>query len=212
MATNTKLVMVIDLARCTGCESCTVACQAENSIPLDGRSWTPVYQYEVEGSGTNLKKYSLPRPCMHCDNAPCVQVCPVEATRKEDNGIVSIDYDRCIGCRYCMVACPYNARVFNWGDNTAKIYDNPLVPVRPRGIVEKCTFCSHKTVDSTTGEATGILPECVLTCIGGARMFGNLEGDNGNDQMIQRILGTRNDVFQLKEELGTHPSVFYLPP
>ncbi len=209
---STKLAMVIDLAKCTGCESCTVACLAENSLPLDSRPWNVVYKYEPDGNGVNLKSYTLPRPCMHCDNPPCARVCPVEATRKEKNGIVSVDYDRCIGCRYCMVACPYNARVFNWGSNSAKIYDNPLVPVRPKGIVEKCTFCSHKTVDSTTGTATGVMPECVSTCIGGARKFGDLEGNSANDIEIQRIIATRNDTFRLEEELGTHPSVYYLPP
>ncbi|MHA2054007.1 MAG: 4Fe-4S dicluster domain-containing protein [Candidatus Hodarchaeales archaeon] len=209
---STKLVMVIDLARCTGCESCTVACQAENSIPMDGRMWNVVFQYEVEGTGTELKMYTQPRPCMQCDTPSCARVCPVEATRIDKrNGIVTIDYGRCIGCRYCMVACPYNARVFNWGSSRKEIYDNPLVPKRPRGIVEKCTFCSHKTVDQN-GEATGVLPECVTTCIGGARKFGNLEGDTESDVEVQRIIGTRNDIFRLKEELGNHPKVFYLPP
>ncbi len=209
----TKLVMIIDLAKCMNCRACTVACQQENSLPLDGREWNTVIQYEIEGEGTELKTFTLPRPCMHCDEPPCAEVCPTQATWKDKrNGIVHVNYDRCIGCRYCMVACPYDVRVFNWGNNEPKLYDNPLVPVRPRGVVEKCTFCAHKTIDPVTGEATGVLPSCVETCVGGARYFGNLYGDSENDKKVREILNTRPDIFRLKEDLRTKPSVYYLPP
>ena len=212
-----ELIMIIDLSKCMNCRACTVSCQAENSIPIDSsngkpRVWNDVIQYELEGSGVNLKMFTLPKACQHCNNAPCVQVCPVGASWKDErNGIVHINHDICIGCRYCMVACPYNVRVFNWEESKPKTYDNPLVPVREKGVVEKCTFCSHKTIDSE-GVPTGVLPECVYSCVGNARKFGDLKGNRKNDIEVQKIIETRNDLFVLKKEKGTNPSVHYLPP
>lgn len=173
--------MVIDLDRCTACQSCTVACKAENNQPVAGpeesRRGRDVFWMQmlvkVEGEYPDVKAQFTPRPCMHCDVPACTQVCPVGATYKRDDGIVAQDYDRCIGCRYCMVACPYGARSFNWKPAAAPgttrrmfmfasaegpRFQSSLNPdvVRgtnggregpsPRrvGVVEKCTFCVHR--------------------------------------------------------------------
>jgi molybdopterin-containing oxidoreductase family iron-sulfur binding subunit len=146
----------------------------------------------------------MPVQCQQCDNAPCVSVCPVEATWKEEDGIVVIDYDWCIGCRYCEAACPYHARRFNW--TKPEIDAEEINPdqgylsnrVRPQGVVEKCHFCLHRT-------RRGKLPACVEACPTGARVFGNLLDP---DSPIRWVLDNKR-VFVLKEELGTRPRFFY---
>ncbi len=204
--------MVIDLAKCVGCDTCTVSCKAENRTP-PGVSYNVVLEMEL-GEFPNVQRYNVPRPCMQCDNPPCVQVCPVEATYKLDNGIVAIDHDRCIGCRYCITACPYGARSFDFGEDysgemlgfndvQAPEYGVDRGPRRkalaPKGTVRKCTFCFHRL-------ERGEEPACVETCIGDARYFGDLNDPNS----VVSQLAKSPRAFRLKEELGTGPRVIYL--
>ncbi len=204
--------MVIDLEKCTGCGYCTNSCQAHNDIPPN-IEWNRVTSW-----GKNDKTYYLPQPCMHCEDAPCVAECPVKACYYRDDGIVMMNYDRCIGCRYCEVACPYGARAFNWekftGDNPkVPEWGIPEIPRRPRGVVEKCSFCSHRIdrgllVDLEPGEDPSATPACVVHCPVGARQFGDL---NNPDSSVSKILKLKV-VHRLREELGTKPRVYYMYP
>jgi Fe-S-cluster-containing dehydrogenase component len=206
-------VMVIDQSKCMGCNYCTYACKATNDIPGDAQ-WNTV---SVEGQTSKGATY-LPRPCMHCENAPCVEVCPVGATFHRADGLIAMDYKKCIGCRYCEIACPYSARVFNWQDpakqanNYVPKWGVPEVPRRPRGVVEKCTFCAQR-IDRglANGQMPGIdhdaTPACVNACPVGARLFGDL---NDPRSKVSLALAKRRS-FRLREDLGTHPRVYYLP-
>jgi len=209
-----KWGMGIDLRKCVGCDSCTVACISENVLP-PGVVYRPVMKEEV-GSFPNVSLINIPRPCMQCEDPPCVPVCPVGATFIRKDGIIEINYDHCIGCRYCLTACPYGARVFDFGEyytkNTPEIMAYELRPSfeygvkwprkagdSPIGNARKCTFCEHRL-------AVGLLPQCVTTCIGGANYFGDL---NEPDHLINKMIN-RGNVTILKEEEGTSPKVFYL--
>ena len=200
--------MVIDLDRCAACQACTAACRAENNVAFAGPEsselgraifWHEVLS-EVEGEYPNVRGTFIPRPCMHCENPPCVRVCPVGATYQNEEGLVLQRYERCIGCRYCMVACPYAVRYFNWSTpewpEGMDRYLNPDVPVRPKGIVEKCTFCAHRLP----------VPACNQACPGNARSFGDL--DDPDSVVSQLARGPR--AFRLLEDLGTEPKVYYL--
>ncbi|HIC89838.1 MAG TPA: 4Fe-4S dicluster domain-containing protein [Anaerolineae bacterium] len=206
--------MVIDLTKCVDCNACTVSCKAENKTP-PGVNYTVVIKEEV-GTYPNVREMFLPRPCMHCENPPCVHVCPVHATWQNEEGVVVIDYDACIGCRYCITACPYGARTFDFGDwyteGTPMLAPYETVPTfeygeervrredeSPVGNVRKCHFCLHRVHE-------GLLPACINDCIGRARYFGDL---NDPDSLVSELLRERYS-FRLKEELGTHPKVFYL--
>lgn len=206
--------MVIDTRKCVGCFSCTVGCIAENKLP-PGVVYRPVIEEEF-GSYPHVSKRYLPRPCMHCTNSPCTKVCPVAATYKREDGIVVIDYDRCIGCRYCISACPYGARTFDWGEyhtqGTPNIEKYELVPSfeygdkrerqkkqSPINNTRKCHFCLHRL-------NTGMLPMCVTTCMGRATYFGD---KSDPESLVFELIGSSN-VMRLKEELGTKPNVFYL--
>jgi Fe-S-cluster-containing dehydrogenase component len=205
--------MVIDQNKCEGCGYCTQACRAHNDIPPE-ISWNRIIDAgEVQG-----KQIYLPRPCMHCEKAPCVDVCPVKASYYRADGIVMMDYDKCIGCRYCEVACPYNARAFNWetfnGENPAvPQWGQPEIPRRPRGVVEKCSFCYHR-IDR--GLANGLVPgidtlatpACVVACPVGARSFGDL---NDPESEVSKLLA-KHTAHRLREDLGTGPRVHYLCP
>lgn len=207
-----KWGMVIDLQKCVGCDSCTVACKAENRTP-PGISYNVVLEKEI-GEFPHMAKVNLPMPCMHCDNPPCVQVCPVRATFKLDNGIVTIDNDRCIGCRYCIVACPYGARSYDFGES----YEDEMLGYNdvtspeygiergkrekrktPIGTVRKCNFCLHRL-------ERGEEPACVETCIGDARFFGDLNDPNST---VSKLANSPR-AFTLKSELGAGPNVIYL--
>jgi len=205
--------MVIDQNKCEGCGYCTLACRAHNDIPPE-ISWNRV----IETCIKNGIEIFLARPCMQCENAPCVDVCPVKASYYRADGIVMMDYDRCIGCRYCEVACPYSARAFNWsaftGENPAvPEWGQPEVPRRPRGVVEKCSFCYHR-IDRglAAGLSPGIdseaTPACVVACPVGARAFGDL---NDPESHVS-ILLAQNVTHRLREDLGTSPRVYYICP
>jgi molybdopterin-containing oxidoreductase family iron-sulfur binding subunit len=207
----------ISLSTCNGNRACVHACVAENNqsrdpaiqyikvIELDRGTLNPeagtqYYEGEVPKPG----KVYLPMQCNQCDNPPCTQVCPVEATWKERDGIVVIDYDWCIGCRYCMAACPYEARRFNYSEPSLSRQElNPQQGylsnrVRKKGVVEKCHFCLHRT-------RNGAYPACLEACPTGARKFGDL--NDPNSEVAQIIQNKR--VFVLKEELNTVPRVYY---
>ena len=204
--------MVIDQSKCVGCGHCTLACQASNDIPPE-MTWVRM----VETGKVGEKDTFLPVPCMHCADAPCTHVCPVGATYQRSDGIIMMDYDRCIGCRYCEVSCPYGARYFNWeefdGDNPAvPTWGQPQVARRPRGVVEKCTFCVQRIdrgleMGLTPGVDQAATPACVVACPMGARTFGDL---NDPDSPVSKLLASHSS-FRLKEGLGTGPRVYYLP-
>jgi Fe-S-cluster-containing dehydrogenase component len=203
--------MVIEQSKCTGCNYCTLACQAHNDINPDIQ-WNKVVEDEPIGD----KNVYLPQPCMHCEKAPCVEVCPVKASYYRDDGIVMMDYDRCIGCRYCQVACPYNARSFNWekfeGENPAvPKWGNPEVERRPRGVPEKCSFCYQRidrglSLGLTPGVDPDATPACVVACPTGARIFGDLNDPESNVSKALR----ENHTYRLRENLGTEPRVHYI--
>ena len=206
-----KWVMVIDQSKCTGCGYCTLACQAHNDVPPEIQWNRVIIAGKVAG-----KELFLPRPCMHCGHAPCVSVCPVKASYKRADGIVMMNYDRCIGCRYCEVACPYGARAFNWeeftGENPAvPDWGKPEVPRRPRGVVEKCSFCYHR-IDR--GLAMGLIPgsdpyaspACLVACPVRARTFGDI---NDPESEVNQLLASRLHI-RLREDMGTDPQVYYL--
>jgi Fe-S-cluster-containing dehydrogenase component len=207
-----RWAMVIDQAKCVGCDHCTMACRAHNDVP-PSISWNRV----IEVGKMGVKPVFLPRPCMHCEHAPCVEVCPVKASFQRGDGIVMMDYDRCIGCRYCEIACPYCGRAFNWeeftGTNPAvPTWGQPEVPRRPRGVVEKCSFC-YQRIDRglehglTPGVDEDATPACVVACQMEARVFGDLNDPESN---VSQLLA-RNPYYRLREDLGTSPRVYYLP-
>lgn len=221
--------MVIDLDKCTGCQSCSAACRAENNVPFAGpdqaimgraKFWQEVLEEEVRGDYPFLWTQFTPRPCMHCEHPPCVKVCPTGATYRSEEGPVLINYDICIGCRFCTTACPYGVRYFNWYDPQFPApldqAQNPDVPVRPKGVVEKCTFCIHRLeAAQTLAEEEGrelsdaemvLLPACNQACPASARYFGDLEDP---ESTVSRLGRSRRAV-KLMEELGTEPSVTYL--
>jgi len=206
---NKRLVMLIDLKRCIGCNTCALACKVENNVP-NTIWWNRVLTIggeemdTPEGKYPNLQMQYLTLACQHCDNPPCTKVCPVGATyKREDDGVVIQDYDRCIGCRYCMVACPYTGvRQFNWESPEYEVdfaVGGEGVPAHQKGTVEKCTFCFHRL-------SQGLLPACIEVCPARARHFGDL---NDPDSEVSQLLRHRSH-FQLLAEKGTDPSVFFL--
>ncbi len=205
--------MVIDLSKCIGCDYCVWACQATNDTADDMR-----WNIRVEDTTPLGDLFHVTRPCLHCKHAPCVEVCPVGATYHRADGLVMMDYNKCIGCRYCQTACPYGARQFNWkerDDVNAQTpeWGQPEVGRRQRGVVEKCTFCVHR-IDA--GLAKGLMPgvdeeatpACVNVCPVNARFFGNL---NDPESTVSKIIATM-PTLRLREDLGTEPSVYYIPP
>jgi molybdopterin-containing oxidoreductase family iron-sulfur binding subunit len=214
--------MVIDTRRCVGCDACVVACKQENKTP-PGVSYTVVLENGF-GERPDDRPLFMTKPCFHCEHPPCVPVCPVGATfKRKQDGIVVIDYDRCIGCRYCIVACPYQARYADFGDNYPAIEEEtayaevPSPEYRqfrkredgksPEGNVRKCTFCLHLQDESGHyDKAAGRWPACAKTCTGKAIHF----GDFNDPESEVSILLTQRQAVRLKEELGTEPNVYYL--
>lgn len=202
----TKLAIVINKDRCIGCHTCSNACKMQNNVPM-GMMWNRVITDGCEsidgavGVYPNLSRSYTPLACQHCENPACLRVCPTGATYKDDKGRVEIDYDKCIGCRMCMAACPYNARSFNWEEpkrDPGFNYGDARVPVRPRGVAEKCTLCKERTDD-------GDEPMCVKCCPTKARVFGDL--DDPNSEISKRI--KEKSAYTLLPEQGTKPQVHY---
>lgn len=189
--------MVIDLRKCIGCQSCEVACKSENNVPLGVyRTWVDVYQtgdtvpdphgdIVIDGQfyRQNVSVMNVPKLCNHCDQPPCVEVCPVKATYKRQDGIVLVDPELCIGCGTCVNACPYDARYLNPVSHTA----------------DKCTFCVER-VDA------GLLPACVTSCVGRARVFGDA---NDPSSAVSKLLAEYPHVVR-HPDFGTDPQVFYI--
>ena len=198
----TRLGMVIDLKKCIGCHTCTIACKAAHGTP-PGIFWNLVIDQEV-GTYPSVKRQFIPRPCMHCEKAPCIDACPTGASYKCEDGTVLIEEKKCVGCRQCILACPYGARYFNQGKGG--YFKSGLIPPeeiynqdREPGVVEKCDFCAAKV-------KRGEEPVCITACPLQARSFGDLEDQKSEVyQMIRSRQG-----FQLLKDLGTEPAVFYL--
>ena len=212
--------MVIDLRRCTGCQTCFVSCKVENFLPADVY-WNHVFDYET-GEYPYVKRSFLPTLCMHCETPRCLEVCPSGATTQRPDGIVHVDYDTCIGCRYCMMACPYQSRYymkeiksyFQAGPSDYEKFPYPLradFQKHDAGVVSKCTFCvsridhglSRNLKPGTDPEAT---PVCVVNCPAQARYFGDLA--DPASQVAELI--AKRAGYQLQPHLGTNPSVYYL--
>jgi molybdopterin-containing oxidoreductase family iron-sulfur binding subunit len=214
--------LVVDLDRCTACQACVVACKHENNVAFstpeiaaEGRlmSWIQLVPAESRGSAT-----ALPLMCQQCDRPPCTDVCPTSATYLNPEGIVAQIYPRCIGCRYCTNACPYAVKVFNWTTpewpESMETMRNPDVSMRPKGVVEKCTFCHHRLMAARErARAAGVelapddyVPACVQTCPAEAMVFGDLDDPHSD----VAALAASFRAFRWMEELGTKPKVIYL--
>jgi menaquinone reductase, iron-sulfur cluster-binding subunit len=221
--------MAIDLDRCSRCQACVVACAAENNIaPLGPQQsattrpihWMDLLHPSARGTPWELGPWPAPVPCMHCERAECVKVCPVGACHHSDDGIVVQVWDRCIGCRACMVACPYSRRSYNWspptwpGGDTSAI--NPDVALRPMGVVEKCTLCQHRIRavterarlddEALDDDKVRLLPACAAACPSQAITF----GDRSDPASALAKLAASARATHLLAHLGTHPRIFYL--
>lgn len=205
-----KFVMVVDLARCKNARKCISACQKWHYRPED-KEWLTVKLMQDSELGA---PYWFPKQCFHCDNPPCVKVCPVDATFKRVDGLVLIDNERCIGCKFCMAACPYSTRVFNWDEPEQPIDIKQLASSPETGLpakvgtVEKCDFCPDRARE-------GLLPPCVEACPNGVFYFGDENEDtvtNGDETLAFKQLIKDRAAYRFMEELGTKPRVYYLPP
>jgi molybdopterin-containing oxidoreductase family iron-sulfur binding subunit len=209
-----RWVMVIDLAKCRNARQCVSNCQEHHHLHP--------YQYHINTlvmqDNPKSAPYYMPKPCMHCDNPPCVSVCPVDATFKRQDGVVLIDNERCIGCRFCMAACPYSVRVFNWEEpfhaqlykEEPMEYDVEMNVPQKKGTITKCLFSADCLRDEE-------LPTCVRACPNGVFYFGDENEDavtNGTtrETVVLSELLEKNAGYRLMEELGTKPRVYYLPP
>jgi Fe-S-cluster-containing dehydrogenase component len=205
-----SFVMVIDLSRCKNLKKCQSACDHMHQVN-PGQNWIKIHPMQ---DSEHTAQYWQPTTCMHCDEPPCVKVCPVDATFKRKDGIVAIDADRCIGCRFCMASCPYSTRVFNWEEpaGTAEVkampYSCETSMPQKKGTVGKCDFCPDMT-------RKGELPHCVTACPNGVFFFGDIYEDsvtNGPETFRFSELVKDKAGYRLMEDLGTKPRVYYLPP
>jgi Fe-S-cluster-containing dehydrogenase component len=221
-----KWTMVIDLDKCTGCGDCMAACKLENNVsivhPEEAGKGRVMFWMDMvttyEGEYPNIRVRRIPKPCFHCDNPPCTKVCPVHATYLNEEGLVAQVYHQCIGCRYCMAACPYTAKVFNWYEpewtEEFRRCHNPDVSLRMAGVVEKCSFCSHrlmKVKEAADLEERGIqdgefVPACAESCPADAITFGDLEDRESRVYALARSPRAFREI----EDLGTEPKVIYL--
>jgi Fe-S-cluster-containing dehydrogenase component len=215
VALKKNWAMIVDLNACkskSGCTACIDICHRIHNVPDIGNPkdevkwiWKVPYEgafpgHQNEFVAANWKGKPVIVLCNHCADAPCVKVCPTQATWKREDGIVMMDYHRCIGCRYCMAACPYGSRSFNWRDPRPFIANpDPGFPTRTKGVVEKCNFCEERLAD-------GKIPACVEACTEKALIFGNL---NDPDSQVRKILSSKYSILR-KPELGTNPKVYYL--
>jgi len=210
----TRYVMVADLRRCVGCQTCTAACKEGNATP-PGVQWRRVLDLEL-GTYPDVHRVFVPVGCQHCANPPCMEVCPSTATRQRTDGIVTIDYDLCIGCSYCIMACPYDAR--SLVDRTEYAFGETATPAeaarahrRTIGVATKCTFCAER-IDAGTarglvpGQDPEATPLCVNSCISGALSFGDIEDPTGP---IATLLA-ENQWFRMHESEGTEPGFYYI--
>jgi tetrathionate reductase subunit B len=203
--TQRRWGMVIDLGKCVpGCTACVDACKKENNVTSSSDAARTVHRIRKvtiqSASPAGPVQKSMPLLCNHCDEPPCALVCPIKATYKRADGIVIVDPHRCMGCRYCMIACPYNARYFNFHENTEQ--PNPAFPTRKHGVAESCDLCAHLLDQGTQ-------PACVDACArvnAKALIVGDLDDPASEIASIIR----RNPVKRLREELGTKPKVYYL--
>ncbi|TVQ51937.1 MAG: 4Fe-4S dicluster domain-containing protein [Rhodobacteraceae bacterium] len=230
--------MVIDLEKCTGCQACSTACAMENDR-LPGESWQDVL-YHTEGAYPNVKMKWLPRPCMQCENPSCVSVCPTKATYKTDDGVVLVDWDKCIGCKYCMVACPYGVRFYSderpliepdlkaiFPGDERRTWNPPYampehvqnaklgIGIQPKGVVSKCTFCYHKISQAPAGVADldEDIPETkeyTPACVRVCPPKARYFGDLDNPESNVNRLIAEKGGVRLKEETGNKPKVYYL--
>jgi Fe-S-cluster-containing dehydrogenase component len=196
--------MVIDLKKCIGCLSCVIACKSEN-FTRPGIFWSKVEDIET-GTYPMVNRVFMPMLCSHCKHAPCIDVCPTGASHKREDGIVLINYNKCVGCKYCIEACPYGARYFN-GERDG-YFPGGFTPSEKIGyqkhkvgVVEKCTFCVERL-------AQGKPPACVQVCIGKARFFGDLDDPQSE---VSKMIRSKHGI-QQKSELGVDPSVYYIMP
>jgi Fe-S-cluster-containing dehydrogenase component len=205
-----KFVMVVDLAKCKNARECIRSCEMHHNLPPD-RPFIKVLKIQ---DNPKSAPYWMPKKCFQCDNPPCVKVCPVGATFKRSDGIVLIDNQLCIGCRFCMAACPYSARVFNWGKPKLSVsqkemhYSPETSSPSLVGTVEKCDFCPDLLRE-------GKLPPCITACPNGVLYFGDANEDavtNGVDTIRLSKLLRDKAGYRYLEELGTEPNVYYLPP
>ncbi len=196
--------MVIDLSKCVGCNACAVACKQENGTP-PGILWSKVIQYE-SGVYPNARLKFLPMLCMHCQEAPCLEVCPTGATYRAEGGLILVNDALCLTCRYCIMACPYEARTYNSKRPQPYYTGQELTEAEkieylqhPKGSIEKCTFCAHRL-------RQGKQPACVATCLSNARIFGDLDDPEAE---VSRLVASGAAKTWLEEQ-GTKPSVFYI--
>jgi phenylacetyl-CoA:acceptor oxidoreductase subunit 1 len=208
-----RYAMAIDLRRCVGCQTCTAACKSANATP-PGVQWRRVLDIE-NGKFPEVSRTFLPVACMHCADPPCMHVCPTTATKQREDGLVTIDYDLCIGCSNCIMACPYDARSIEYTPRYA--YGEAMQSETARfdperlSVATKCTFCKERIdLAAVTGQTPGIDPEvtpaCVNSCISGAMHFGDVNDPHSN---ISTLLADTQH-FRMHEELGTDPSVYYI--
>lgn len=222
-----KYGMVIDLNKCNQCEACVTACKLENNVQIVSKEnaamgramfWIKMLDTNYEGNYPEVRPINMPMLCVQCDEPSCIKVCPVRATFKRDDGIVAQIYPQCIGCRYCMANCPYTAKVFNWfkdeqPSESEKCY-NTDVSVRPKGVVEKCTFCIHRlqiakekaNAEHRKLDEGDYVPACVEVCAAKAIYFGDLDDPRSH---VAKVMHDYRK-FTLQEELGTKPKVYYL--
>ncbi len=209
----TRYAMIADLRRCVGCQTCTAACKEANATP-PGVQWRRVLDIEV-GEYPAVRRVFIPTGCQHCDQPPCMEVCPTRATGKRADGIVTIDYELCIGCSYCALACPYDARfkvdTVEFAYGVALDSEQARIDEKRVGVATKCTFCADRLdAGLATGKVPGVDPEatpvCVNSCIAGALHFGDLD----DPESPVSLLLASNEWFRMHEELGTGPNIYYL--